>query len=145
MITTVGKRRVIHRLIYRTLPQIAGQISNLPQQVLRFEMELSGPSSTGIRATQGLENASKLEDVLSSDKSNPSADPFSPEGNVSQPGRLPETLNSMWHSRCQVGRETYVNLMLPDRSVCHLWMIHFLMSCHSVQWICNFVSSIGMA
>ncbi|KAG8219894.1 hypothetical protein J3R82DRAFT_888 [Butyriboletus roseoflavus] len=115
MTVTVGKRGVIHRLIYRTLPQIAGQISTVPQHVLRFEMELSGPPSTSTRATQDLENSPKLKNMQSSDKSNPSVDPLSSQGNVSQLDSLPETLNCMWDSRCQVGRETYVNLMLPDR------------------------------
>ncbi|KAH0838390.1 major facilitator superfamily domain-containing protein [Lanmaoa asiatica] len=115
MTVTVGKRRVLHRLIYRTLPQIADQISKLPQHVLKFEMELAGLSSTSARAAQDLENAPKFKDTPSSEESNPSADPLSSQGSVSQPGSLPEALNNGWDSSCQVGRETYINLMLPDR------------------------------
>ena len=119
MTVTVGKQRALHRLVYRTLPQIAGQISKLPQHVLKFEMELSGPLSASTQATQGIENALRLEDILSSsDESNSSADPVSSQG-VSQSGS-PEALNNVWDSSCNVGRETYINLMLPDRSVCYL-------------------------
>lgn len=144
MTVAVGKRRALHRLIYRTLPQIADGVAKLPQHVLKFEMELSGYSSTSTQATQGIENAPKLNDMLSSDKSTSSADPGSSQGGVSHSGGIPEALNNGWDSSCQVGSETYVNLMLPDRSVCHLWIVDFLTSCHSVLWTCSSVSSIGM-
>lgn len=141
---TVDERRVLHRLVYRTLPEITGQGSKLPQHVLKFEMELSCPPSTSTHATQCLENARKPKDVLSSDESNSSADPHSAQASTSQPGSLSGTLNNGWDSSCQVGREAYVNLMLPDRSAFHLWMFNSLTSCHSAQWICSFVFSIGM-
>lgn len=144
MTVNAGKRRVLHRLVYRTLPQIAGQISNLPQQVLKLEVELSGPSSTSTRVTQDLENALTLKDSLLSDKSNSSADSLLSQESVSRLGNLPQAWNNVWDSSCQVGRETYVNLMLPDRSVCHPWIVRFLTSCHSAQWMCSFVSLIGM-
>lgn len=143
MTVTVGKRRALHRLIYRTLPQIADEVAQLPQHVLKFEMELSGHPSTSTQATHDVENTPKLNDTLSSDESNSSADPVSSQG-VSQLGGLPEALNNRRDSSCQVGRETYVNLMLPDRSVSHLWIVDFLTSCHSAQWMCSSVSSTWM-
>lgn len=120
MTATVGKRRALHRLIYKTLPQIAGQVSKLPQHVLKFEMELFGPLSPSTRATQeDLGNAPKIENMLSSAELNSSSDLPSSHESVSQSGSLSEALTNGWDSNYQVGRETYVNLMLPDRSVCH--------------------------
>jgi hypothetical protein len=143
MTMTVGKRRVSHRLIYRTLPQTADQVAGLPQHVLKFEMELSGHSSTSTQATQDIENTPKLNDImLPSDESNSRADPVTFQGGAPQSGSLP-ALNNGWDSSCQVGRQTYINLMLPDRSVCHLWIVDFLTSCYSAQWMCSSVSSIG--
>jgi hypothetical protein len=115
MTMTVGKRRVSHRLIYRTLPQTADQVAGLPQHVLKFEMELSGHSSTSTQATQDIENTPKLNDImLPSDESNSRADPVTFQGGAPQSGSLP-ALNNGWDSSCQVGRQTYINLMLPDR------------------------------
>ncbi|KAF8140133.1 hypothetical protein EV363DRAFT_1151759 [Boletus edulis] len=111
MTVALGKRRALHRLVYRTLPQIAGHVSKQPQHVLKFEMELFGPLSASTPAT----NAADLDNMLPSDESNSSTGPISSQGSVSRSGSLSETLNNGWDSSCQVGRETYVNLMLPDR------------------------------
>ncbi|KAG9314451.1 hypothetical protein JVU11DRAFT_5248 [Chiua virens] len=105
----ISKRRHLHRLIYRTLPQIFDQGSKLTQHVLKFEMILSGRSSESTQAKEDFENAPKLEKTSSPDESIQDA-----QMNLSHPESLPEMLNG-WDTSYQVGRQTYVNLMLPDR------------------------------
>lgn len=120
MTITDGKRRHLHRLIYRTLPQVTGQIpkSPQPQHALKFEMELPAPLFTELQATQALENTLKLKEMSLSDELHSSVDSVSSQGGVSHSGT--EAVNQGWGFNCQVGKEIYVNLMLPDRSVCHL-------------------------
>jgi len=114
MTVTVRKRRALRRLIYKTLPQVAGQASKLPQLVLKFEVELLDLLSASTEATQDLQKFPTHEDMLLSDESDSSADHASSQG-VSQSGTLPEALKNGWDTSCQAGRETLVNVMFPDR------------------------------
>lgn len=143
MTVTVRKRRALRRLIYKTLPQVAGQASKLPQLVLKFEVELLDLLSASTEATQDLQKFPTHEDMLLSDESDSSADHASSQG-VSQSGTLPEALKNGWDTSCQAGRETLVNVMFPDRSVCQPWIVEFLTSCLPGLWICNSVFLIGM-
>lgn len=95
---------------------MAGDDSRLPPHVLKLEIELTDPSTINNQATQCLENEC-LKDVLSSDELNSSPDSDSSSGSDSPLGNPTEVLDEGSHSNCQTGREAYINLMLPDRSV----------------------------
>ncbi|KIK99035.1 hypothetical protein PAXRUDRAFT_823202 [Paxillus rubicundulus Ve08.2h10] len=115
MLATPGKRRVLHRLVYRTLPQLAGDVSQLPQQALKFEVELAG-ALVHAQAPQCLEDTRNHEDSSSSDEV--IIDRYSPssEKGGPQPG-IPrdKAVHSASSSRCHIGKETFINLMMPDR------------------------------
>lgn len=145
MTVSDDEQRVLHRLIYRALPQMGCQVSKLSQHVLKFEMELSRPPSASTEVTHCPEIFPTLQDLVSSDEPNSGTETRSSQANVSQPDSLPKQWNNGRGPICRVGRETHVNLMLPDRSVCHPWLIDCLKFCHLAQWICSFVLSIGMA
>ncbi|KAF9229399.1 hypothetical protein BS17DRAFT_20284 [Gyrodon lividus] len=116
MLATPGRRRILHRLVYRSLPQLAGDVSQLPQQALKFEVEFSGAISMRTQAPESLEGPQNHEDPLSSDELMPDADLLSSEEGISEPGS-PHSLavNTVSNPCCQIGRETFLNLMMPDR------------------------------
>jgi hypothetical protein len=116
MLATPGKRRVLHRLVYRTLPQLAGDVSQMPQQALKFEVEFSGALSVHAQAPERLKDTGDHDDPLSFDEVMIDRCSPSPEKGASQPGSPHgEAVNSVSNLRCQIGKETFINLMMPDR------------------------------
>ncbi|KIJ57886.1 hypothetical protein HYDPIDRAFT_34700 [Hydnomerulius pinastri MD-312] len=115
ILTPPDKRRVLHRLIYRTLPQLAGEDSQLPQRVLKFEMEFLGGPSKESKAQASSVASQSSEDALFADQPSFGEDYMSEEMSPEPASPRNQISHTVSEPRCQIGKETFLNLMMPDR------------------------------
>ncbi|KAH7883685.1 hypothetical protein F5I97DRAFT_2042628 [Phlebopus sp. FC_14] len=106
MVAPPNNRRAFHRLIYKTLPQPSGMESKLPEQVIKFELEftdlLSGSPETPMAPVNADLPLLTAVDCRSQSSSEPSV--------LDNQG-----LQDVSVARCQIGEETFLNVMMPDR------------------------------
>ncbi|KAF9240874.1 hypothetical protein BU15DRAFT_73727 [Melanogaster broomeanus] len=147
-----GKRITLHRLVYRTLPQLAGDLSPLPQEILKFEVEFSDSSTVQAQSPASLGGTLTSEDPPSAGEPIFDADFFSYEREISEPVNPHSEVNMIVSNPCcQVGKETLLNLMMPDRPMDLQFSIfdytestvagHPIVLREYVEKLCDFASS----